>query len=144
MSFATGFKSFLSAVGDGLKKAWGFIISPQGQAIIKTGEGVATVAIGIADPALSVPLAGAFTLSNTLMTKAIQVEALAASSGAQSSTGAQKLAAVTSAVTPDVLAFCQQHGLATPTAEQIQAMVNASVAFLNALPAGAPTTPVAG
>ena len=75
------------------------------------------------------------------MTKAIQAGALAAASGAGSGSGPQKLAAVVSATTPDVLAFCQQHGLATPTAEQIQAMVNASVAFLNALPAGAPTTP---
>jgi hypothetical protein len=121
-----GFKSFLSAIGNDVKKVFAFISSPAGQTIIQTGEGVAEAI----DPGLS----GLFNIANTYITEAVKTEAIATAAGQQSGSGTQKLAAVTSAVTPTVLAYAQQAGLATPTATQIQNAANAIVAFLNAFP----------
>jgi len=124
-----GFKSVLSAIGSDVKKVFDWISSPQGQQLIATGEGVAV--------AVYPPAAGLVAIGNAILTEAIKVEALAAGAGAQSGSGAQKLAAVTSAVTPEILAYASQQGLNQPTAAEIQTAVSAVVAFLNAFPAKA-------
>jgi len=122
-----GFKSVLSAIGADVKKVFDWISSPAGQQLIATGEGVAV--------AVYPPAAGIVAIGNAILTEAIKVEALAAGAGAQSGTGAQKLAAVSSAVTPEILAYAQQHGLGQPTATEIQTAVSSIVSFLNAFPA---------
>ena len=119
------FKSVLSTIGADVKKVFAYITSPQGQAVIATGE-AAVIAI---DPAL----AGLFAVANTTLTEVIKVESLAAAAGSQTGTGPQKLTAVVSAVTPQVLAYAQQNGLASPTSASIEAAVNGVVAFANAL-----------
>ena len=69
--------------------------------------------------------------------------ASASAAGLQSGTGAQKLAAVTEAIAPNVQAFLTSIGISSPTAEQVQtystALANGIVAILNAIPPTAAT-----
>ena len=119
------FKSVLSVIGADAKKVFTWIGSSQGQSVIGTGEAV----VEAVDPGLT----GLITLANKYIQEAVKVEALSAAAGAQTGTGVQKAAAVTSALTPTVLLYAQQSGLAVPTATEIQNASNAIVAFLNAL-----------
>jgi hypothetical protein len=64
-----------------------------------------------------------------------KVEAISAAAGSQTGTGVQKAAAVTSALTPAIVAFAQQNKLPALTAAQIDAANTALVTFLNALSA---------
>ena len=118
------FTSVLSTIGKDIKGVFAWIGSPAGQATLSAGE--ATV------EAVYPPATGLINLANTYITEAVKTEALAAAAGSQNGTGVQKLAAVTQAVTPSVLLYAQQAGLAAPTSSQIQAAANGIVAFLNA------------
>jgi hypothetical protein len=119
------FKSVLATIGADVAKVFDWIGSPQGQAVITTGEGVVTTI----DPALG----GLVTLSNNILAEAVKVEAIAAGASKQTGSGAQKLTAVVAAVTPQVLAYAQQSGLPVPDSTKIQNAVNGIVAFANAL-----------
>jgi hypothetical protein len=129
------FQSVLQTIGKDIKGVFTFLGSAKGQAIIATGETVAED--------LGVP-AGLIALANSGLNEIIKLETIATAAGTQNGTGAQKSAAVVSALTPAVLAYAQQNGLATPTAAEIQNAVNGLVAFANAL-SGSPatTTPAA-
>lgn len=121
------FRSVLQKIGADAKSVFSWVGSAKGQAIIGAGEAV----IEGVDPALT----GLFSLANTYISEAVKTEALAAAAGTQTGSGVQKLAAVTSAVTPQVLAYAKAAGLPTPTADQISAAANSIVSFLNALQA---------
>lgn len=122
--------SFFSTVAKDFKAVFTFLGSAKGQAMIATGEGVAEAV----DPALS----GLFTIANSFMTQALQVESLAVAAGSQAGSDTTKAAAVISAVTPQVLQYFPK-----ATQAQIQTANDAIVAFLNAFDVTpAPVTPV--
>ena len=123
------FSSILQTIGKDAKSVFSWVGSAKGQAVIGAGE----AAIEGVAPALT----GVINLANTYITEAVKTEALAAAAGTQNGTGVQKLVAVTSAVTPQVLAYAVAAGLPTPTASQISAAANGIVAFLNAFEATA-------
>jgi len=130
--------SFLSAFGNDVKKVFGWLGSPKGQAIIGTGEAV----LEAVDPALD----GVVTLTNTWLQEIYKAQALATAAGATGTLGnTGKAAMVLNAVTPQVMAFLKTQGLAPANSTQLQAANDALVAFLNALgstatPASAATT----
>jgi hypothetical protein len=78
----------------------------------------------------SIPLVDLF---NEWAKRAFTVEALAVSAGQSSGTGVDKAALAISSITPQVLAYAQQAGLAPRTAAQIQAANDATVAFIKAM-----------
>ena len=117
--------SFLSAFGNDVKKVFGWLGSPKGQAIIGTGEAV----LEAIDPALD----GVATLTNTWLQEIYKAQALAVAASAGATGGAQKSALVLNAMTPQVLAFLKTQGLAPANSTQLQAANDALVAFLNAL-----------
>lgn len=121
------FKSVLESIGADVKKVFAFVASPQAQAVLAAGEGVAETAFP--------QITGVINLANNYLTEALKTEALAAGAAQQNGTGAQKLAAVVTAVTPQALAYAQANGLPVPTSAQIQTQANAIVGFLNALAA---------
>jgi hypothetical protein len=125
------FTSVLATIGKDVAKVFTWIGSAKGQAVISAGE----AAVETIYP----PATGLIALANTGLTEIIKIEALAAGAAQQTGSGAQKLDAVVAAVTPAVLQYAQQNGLATPTAMQIQNAVNGLVAFGNALAAPATT-----
>jgi len=130
--------SFLSAFGNDVKKVFGWLGSPKGQAIIGTGEAV----LEAVDPALD----GVVTLTNTWLQEIYKAQALATAAAATGTLGnTGKAAMVLNAVTPQVMAFLKTQGLAPANSTQLQAANDALVAFLNALgstatPASAATT----
>ncbi len=128
------FKSVLSTLGGDVKKVFAWVGSTKGQAVIGAGEAV----VETVEPGLS----GIINIANAYITEALKTEALATAAGQQNGSGTQKLAAVTAAVTPTVLAYAQQAGLAAPTATEINNAANGIVFFLNALN-GASATAVA-
>lgn len=113
-------QSFLKMLGSDLKKVWNWVASPKGQLAITTGE---TVLEDVYPPAT-----GIINLVNSWFQKIIHAQAVAQQVGG---TNEQKAAAVTQDMTPEVLAFAQQHGLSTPTADKIKAASDALVLFLN-------------
>ena len=117
--------SFLSAFGNDVKKVFGWLGSPKGQAIIGAGEAV----VEAVDPALD----GVVTLTNTWLQEIYKAQALAVAASAGATGGAQKSALVLNAMTPQVLAFLKTQGLAPANSTQLQAANDALVAFLNAL-----------
>lgn len=121
MSFLSGLKVF----GTDVEKAFAWFGSPKGQAVVAAGEGVVE---GIA-PA-STPIVDLF---NTWAAKAYNVEALAVAAGKSTGTGADKAAAILSAVVPDVVQYAQQAGVPQRTAAQITAANTALVGFINAM-----------
>lgn len=118
------FKSVLETIGADVKKVFAYVGSSQAQAVITAGEGVAET--------IFPQITGIVNLANTYINEALKTEALAAGAAQQNGTGVQKLAAVTSAVTPAVLAYAKEAGLAIPTATEIQNAANSIVGFLNA------------
>lgn len=139
------FKSFLSAIGNDAKKVFEWLGSGTGQATIATVEGAATTVVTAINPAIGASLAGIETLVNAGLKQVISVETVAVAAGQQSGTGAQKLAAVVTAITPSVQAFLQSIGISAPTAQETQTyattIANGLVEILNAIPAStAPTT----
>lgn len=119
------FKSILGTIGADAKKVFAYIVSPQGQAVISTGE----TALETLDPALT----GLFAIANVALAEVLKVEALAAAAGSATGTGAQKLTAVVSATSSEIIAFAEKNGLPTPTGATIQNAINGLVAFANAL-----------
>src|SRR5580693_1962177 len=117
--------SILRSIGSETRKVFEWIGSPKGQAVISTGEGL----VEDVDP----PLTGLLSLANLGLAEIVKVEALAAGASQQSGSGPIKLIAVAQALTPQILAYAQKNGLATPTSAQIQAAINGLVAFGNAL-----------
>ena len=104
--------------------------------IFKIGVEAATVAepiVAVAFPQISV-------LFNSTVQAISNAEIAATAAGAQTGTGAQKLAMVTAAIEPIAIQYLQTQGISANSA-QVTAWVNAIVAALNAFPA--PTTPAA-
>jgi hypothetical protein len=94
-------KSVLSTIGADAKKVFTWVGSAKGQSVITAGEAVVeSVADGV-DPGLAAinPLIANWTQ------EIFKVEALSAAAGSQSGTGVQKAAAVTSVLTPAIVAF---------------------------------------
>lgn len=129
-----GLKTFLSDVCKDAKKVFSFLVSKQGQKDIAGVEMAAETVTTAIDPAAGAVLTGAIDIANNGLSEIIRVESLAAAAGAQSGTGAEKSAAVISAITPSVLSYAEKNGLAAPTGTQIQDMVDGLVKFLNSLP----------
>lgn len=106
------FTSILSDVGAGLKKFFG----------------VADAVAVAAEPFVDALFPGIAGLYNTVLSEVGKAESAAVAAGAQTGTGAQKLALVVQAV----LAQFPQY-----TSEQVTAVINGVVAGLNALPVSA-------
>jgi uncharacterized membrane protein (Fun14 family) len=121
---ALSFTSILSDIGTGLKKFF--------SAALPVAEA--------AEPIIAVAFPGVSALYDATVTEIGNAETAAIAAGAQSGTGAQKLAAVVAAVTPTFTAYATAQGLPAPTTATITNWVNAAVASLNAIPAAtAPT-----
>ncbi len=121
------FKTVLEAIGHDVKSVFDWIGSAKGEAVIATGEAVAL--------AINPAAGGLIAVANSTLTEIVKVEALAAGAGAQNGTGVQKLTAVVAAATPEILSYAEKNKFPVPTADKIQAAVNALVAFANALEA---------
>lgn len=94
-----------------------------------------------AEPIVAVLFPGASTLFNSITTAAGLAEGAAAAAGAQTGTGVQKLAAVTTAVEGALQQYLTTNNIKTPlTLTETEAIINAGVAFLNALPAATTTS----
>lgn len=143
------FKSFLSAVGHdlgtGVKAVFGFLGSSAGQAAVAGVETAGATVASLINPAAGAAVAGFESLLNAGIKQVMAVEASASTAGMQSGTGAQKLAAVTSAIAPNVGSFLTSIGISNATETEVQsystAVANGLVTILNALPV--PTTPPA-
>lgn len=133
-------ETFLDRIGHAFKAVFGFLGSPQGQSLIVAGETAATIAGGIAAPEALPAIQGVEGLINAGLRSALATEALAAAAGTQQGTGAQKLAAVTATIAPNVQSFLAAIGVKDTTSEQSQTIAtvvaNSLVAILNALPPG--------
>jgi hypothetical protein len=115
-----GFKSILSDIGNGVKK------------VFTVGD----TAAKDAEPFVDIAFPGVAPLFNAVVQQVGLAEASAAEAGAETGTGAQKLAVVLQSIEGSIADYEQTNNLATPlTQQQIEAVANAVVAFLNALPA---------
>jgi hypothetical protein len=119
------FTSILKDIGNGLKKFF---------------TGAVTVATA-AEPIIGVLFPGISGLFDDVVTKVGTAEAAAAAAGMQDGTGTQKLAMVLSSVEASFTQWATTNGYVTPNATQIEAAVNAAVAFVNALDSTKATTP---
>jgi hypothetical protein len=123
------FTSILSAIGHGLEKFFSVSVT-----VAKDAE-----------PLVEVFFPGISALFNTTVTAAGIAESAAISAGQQNGTGVQKLSMVLQSVESSFNAYAVANKLPVPSAAQIEAAVNAAVAFLNAIPGTttttAPTTP---
>ena len=124
--------SWLSILGSDVKKVFGWLGSPKGQAILSTGEGI----VEVVDPALD----GIINLTNTWLQEIFKAQALATAAAANATGGVQKSAMVLNTLAPQVIAFATAQGLPIPTGVELQNANNALVAFLNALGAGSAVT----
>lgn len=113
------FTSILSDIGNGLKKFF---------------TGAVHVAEA-AEPFIAIIFPGISPLFNSVVTEVGKAEALAAAAGSQAGSGTQKLALVLASVESSFNSYAKDNGLVAPNAAQIEAAVNAAVAFLNAIPA---------
>lgn len=113
------FTSILSDIGNGFKKFF---------------TGAVHVAEA-AEPFIAIIFPGISPLFNAVVAEVGKAEALAAAAGAQQGTGAQKLALVLASVEDSFNKYAAANNLVAPNAAQIEAAVNAAVAFLNAIPA---------
>jgi hypothetical protein len=116
------FKTILSDIGNGLKKFFS----------------MADVIAKDVEPIVDVAFPGIANLYNTTVTEVGNAETAAIAAGAQNGTGAQKLAAVVTAITPYFTQYASQNGLPAPTSAVITNYVNAVVASLNAIPTSTP------
>ncbi len=114
------FKSVLSDIGNGIKKV--FVV----------GDKVAVAA----EPFVDLAFPGVAPLFNSIVQQVGLAEAAAASAGAETGTGTQKLALVVQSIEGSIADYEKKNNIATPlTQEQVEAVANAVVQFLNALPA---------
>ena len=121
MSFMIG----LTAFGHKLESVFSWMTSPKGQQVVAAGEAIVETAV----PA-SIPLIDLF---NEWAKKAFTVEALAVAASQSNGTGPDKASLAISSITPQVLQYAQEQGLAARTAAQIQAGNDAVVAFIKAM-----------
>lgn len=114
------FKSILSDIGNGIKK------------VFTVGDTVAKDA----EPFVDLAFPGVAPLFNAVVQQVGLAEASAAAAGAESGTGAQKLALVVQSIEGSITNYEKTNNLSTPlTQTQVETIANAVVAFLNALPA---------
>lgn len=99
-----------------------------------------------AEPVIDLALPGIGALYNSTVSLVANAEMTATAAGAQNGTGAQKLAAVVSALEPLAVQYFKTQGIVADSTT-ITKWVNAVVASLNAIPAPsatpAATTPAA-
>lgn len=115
-------KSILDDVGSALKTFF--------TGAVKVAEAV--------EPFIDLAFPGLAALYNATVAAVAGAEASAALAGAQTGTGAQKLALVVSSIETSFNAYWKSIGnTTTPTQAQIEAYVNAVVASLNAIPSAA-------
>jgi hypothetical protein len=128
--------SFLSALKGDVKKVFGWIGSPKGQAIVAVAEGAVEDAFPAATSAIG--------LLNSWGTEIFKVQSMAEAATATGS-NLQKAAAVLNTITPQVLGFASTNGLPTPTSAAINKINDNLVEVLNLLTgvASAPATPPA-
>lgn len=135
----TGFKSFLSEVGTKFKEVFSWLGSAKGQTTVAAVEGTAAAITTAINPAVGGALTGVESLINVALKEVVGVESLAAAAASQSGTGAQKLSAVVSAISPQVGSVLQSVGVSQPTSTQVEniatVIANSVVAVLNAIPA---------
>lgn len=120
-----GFKSFLSAIGHGAEKVVKYIASPAGQKTVQVAEAAAeaaavTVGTAVGGPGLGAGIAGIELLINKAYSGVINMEATAATLGAQSGTGVQKGVVVAAALAPQVEQLLKHLGYDNPTADQVE------------------------
>lgn len=125
MSFLSGLKVF----GTEIEKAFAWFGSSKGQIVVAAGEGLLEGVVPASTPIVN--------LFNAWAAKAYNIEALAVAAAKATGTGAEKAAAVLTAVTPDVLQYAQQSGVSARTAAQVQTANTALVTFINAMTAPA-------
>jgi len=114
------FKSILSTVGHGFAKFFGVALK---------------VAVA-AEPFVDIAFPGIALLYNTTVNEVAKAEAAAIAAGAQSGTGAQKLAMVIASIEPAFEEYAKATGIPdAQKAQTIENWVNAVVASLNAIPA---------
>lgn len=113
------FKTILDDIGNGLKK------------VFTIGTEVAKAA----EPFVDIAFPGIAPLYNATVAAVGTAETAAIAAGAQTGTGAQKLAAVVASITPVFTAYATAQGLPAPTVATITNYVNAVVATVNAIPA---------
>lgn len=118
------FTSILSNIGHGLEKLFGVAV--------KVAED--------AEPLVEVLFPGISALFNTTVTAAGIAESAAIAAGSQNGTGTQKLAMVIQSIEGSFNAYALANKLPIPSAAQIEAAVNAAVAFLNAIPSTTAST----
>jgi hypothetical protein len=133
------FKSFLSAAGHDFAKVFNWLGSTQGQSTVTALEGTAAViGTAVGGPGLGAAISGVELLINSGLKQILSMEASAAAVGAQSGTGAQKTAAVSAVLAPQIHDLLVSLGVAEPTSEQVQtvatSLTTGLVAVLNALP----------
>lgn len=116
------FTSILSDIGNALKKVFG----------------VAVKVAAVAEPIVDIAFPGISALYNLTVSAAANAETNAIAAGAQSGTGAQKLATVIASITADFEAYATAAGIPF-TQATITAWVNAVVATLNAIPSSTNT-----
>ena len=115
-----GFKSILSDIGHGIKN------------VFTVGDTVAKDA----EPFVDIAFPGVAPLFNAVVQQVGLAEASAAAAGAESGTGPEKLALVVQSIEGSITDYENTNNLTTPlTQQQIEAVANAVVALLNALPA---------
>lgn len=135
------FKSFLSEIGTKAKAVFVWLGSTQGQATIATVEGATDAVVTAVDPVAGVALAGIEALVNNALKQVVSAETLAVAAAAQSGTGAQKSAAVVTAVAPQVSTILQSLGVKQPAASQVQTIsqvvATSLSSIVNAFPASA-------
>ena len=86
-----------------------------------------------AEPFVDIMLPGIAPLYNATVTAIAQAETASIAAGAQSGSGAQKLAFVISAIDADFQVYAKAQGI-TYNSTVVESYVNAAVATLNALP----------
>jgi hypothetical protein len=133
------FKSFLSAAGHDFVKVFTWLGSTQGQAAIAGTEAITNTVVTAENPLAGAALVGVEALVNNGLKQVLSMEAAAAAVGAQSGTGAQKAAAVSASLAPQVGALLTSIGVSNPTATQVQslstAVASGLASILNAIPA---------
>src|SRR5690242_3324718 len=133
-----GFKSFLSGVAHDAGKVFNFLGSAQGKATVAAVEGTAATITTAINPHAGSELQNVSALINQGLREVVSVESIAAQAGKQDGTGAQKAAAVTQALAPNIAALLKSLGVAQPTADQVQkvgqAVATGIVGILNELP----------
>jgi hypothetical protein len=121
-----GFKSFLSSIGHGAATVIKYIASPAGQKTVQVAEAAAvTVGTLVGGPGLGAGIAGVELLINKAFAGVINMEATAATLGAQAGTGVQKGAAVAAALSPQVEQLLKTLGYDNPAASQVELIANA-------------------